>query len=133
MATSHNIKKNILVIDPDREFCKSVCLYLEESYNLIRRQRLEYVHYTIRLKRIDLLLIDADFFQDRLSSFLNSIHKKHPDLKIVVMYTFFAGDKKEELEIADEADALIAKPFDVRKLEEHIEQLLIPQTHKIHS
>ncbi len=127
MVNSRNTKKNILVIDPDREFCKSVCLYLEESYNLIRRQRLEHVDYTILLKRIDLLLIDADYFTDKLSRFLSSVHHKHPDLKIVVMYTFFAGDKKEELEIADEADALIAKPFDVRILEKRIEHLLLPQ------
>lgn len=132
MSASLNTKKNILVIDRDKEFYKNVRLYLEESYNLIRRQGLEYVDYTILLKRIDLLLIDADYFQENLSTFMNTIRQRHPDLKIIVMYTFFAGDKKEELEIADEADALIPKPFDVRILEERINSLLLPATEISH-
>jgi len=121
-------KKNILVIDPDKEFCKSVRLYLEENYNVYSRQGLEYIDYTILLKQINLLLIDADYANQNLLSLLADSRQKHPDLKIVIMYTYFSSNKKEEFNIAETADDMIAKPFDVQLLKEKVDLLLNPVT-----
>ena len=126
MGASVNANANILVIDPDREFCKSVRLYLEESYNVFSRQGLDNIDYAILLKRIDLLLIDADYITENLSEVLSSIHSKHPNLKIIIIYTYFSSNKKEELTIAEEADDLLAKPFDVKVLKEKVDHLIRP-------
>ncbi len=117
-------KKNILVVDPDKEFCKNMRLFLEENYSVTCRHGLEYLDYTILLKRINLLLIDADFGGRKLADVLAQVHQKHPILKSIVMYTYFSSDKNEERTISEEADDMIAKPFDVKILKEKLDSLL---------
>ena len=124
MKLASNSKKNILFVDPDKEFCKSVRLFLEESYAVTCRHDLEYIDYTILLKRIDLMVIDADFGSQKLADMLVFINQKHPLLKSVVMYTYFSSDKKEERIISEEADDMIAKPFDVKLLKGKLDSLL---------
>lgn len=124
MKRQFKSKQNILVIDTDREFCKSVRLYLEENYNVHSGQGLDNIDDTILLKQINLLLIDADFANQNLASILAGIRQKHPQLKIVIMYTYFSSDKKEEFNIAETADGMIAKPFDVQLLKEKVDLLL---------
>ena len=124
MKQLSNSKKNILVVDPDKEFCKSVRLFLEENYTVTCRHGLEYIDYTILLKRINLLIIDADFGSQKLADMLSGIRRKHPVLKSIIMYTYFSSDKKEERIVSEEADDMIAKPFDVKVLKEKLDSLL---------
>ena len=125
MSVKSNSKRNIFVVDPDKDFCESVRLYLEDSYNVNSRQGLEYVDYTILLKKIDLLLIDADYVSQNLIGVLSDVRKKHNNLKIIIMYTYFASNKKDEVLLAKAADDMIAKPFDVQILKEKLESLLL--------
>ncbi len=124
MKSSLNAKKNILFVDPDKEFCKSVRLFLEENYAVTCRHGLEYIDYTILLKRIDLLVIDADFGGQKLAEVLAGLRHKHPLLKSIVMYTYFSSDKKEERIVSEEADDMIAKPFDVKVLKSKLDSFL---------
>ena len=115
--------KNILVIDSDRDFCKNVRLYLEQDYNVVTRQRLKYIDYTIILNKIDLLIIDEGFNKPNLLDFIHEIKQKHRHLKIIVMYTYFRTDKKTEKELFQFVDDLISKPFDVKLLKEKVDRL----------
>lgn len=124
METRNDDKKRILVVDPDEDFCKSVRLYLEESYQVTSRQGLEYIDYTLLLKQTDILVIDADQADRNFSSRLAGIRANHPEIKIVVMYTYFSTNKQDEILLARTADDLIAKPFDVSTLRDKLENLL---------
>ena len=124
MSPAIKTNPNILVIDPDKDFCKNVRLYLEDSYNVFSRQGLEYIDYTILLKQVHVLLIDADYINENLSEIISSIHSKHPALKVIIIYTYFSSNKREEKTIAEEADDLLAKPFDVKVLKEKLDYLL---------
>lgn len=128
MKSSFTSNKNILVVDPDKDFCKNIRLFLEENYAVSCCHELEYLDYTILLKRINLLIIDADFGSQKLADVLSQIHQKHPALKSVVMYTYFSSDKNEERVVSEEADDMIAKPFDVKKLKEKLDLLLVSQS-----
>jgi len=116
-------QKNILVIDTDKDFCRNVRLYLEQDYNVVTRQRLAYIDYTIILNKIDLLIIDADFDKNNLVEFILNIKKNHHHIRIIVMYTYFQSDKKTEKDIFQYANDMIAKPFNVNILKNKVIQL----------
>jgi DNA-binding response OmpR family regulator len=124
-ASIYKKTKNILVIDSDRDFCKNVRLYLEQDYNVVTRQRLKYIDYTIILNKIDLLIIDEGFNKLNLLDFIQEIKQKHTHLKIIVMYTYFQSDKKTEKELFQFVDDMIAKPFDVKLLRNKVNQLFV--------
>ncbi len=117
-------KKNILVIDPDEDFSRNVRLFLEDNYRVIARQELEYIDYTIRLHRIDLLLIEAEYAGSDALSLINHLKASHRNLKIIIMYTYFSADKVTEKNLADCTDDMITKPFDVGLLKEKVDKLL---------
>ena len=128
MANSDiHTKKNILVIDPDEEFCANVRLYLEDSYNIISRQELEYIDYTIGLNRIDLLLLEAEYAGPNVLTLIKHLKRNHRNLKIIIMYTYFSTDKNTEQILAKDTDGLINKPFDVGILKEKLDKLLLPK------
>ena len=124
MSAASLKRPNILVIDPDEEFCKNVRLYLEENYNVNARQGLEYLDYTILFNSIDLILIEADYADSNLVQLLERLKTNHPDLKIIIMYTYFPADKIVEKALAKDADDMIAKPFDVYQLKSKVDTLL---------
>lgn len=117
-------RKNILVIDPDRDFCRNVRLYLEDTYNVNTRQGVEYIDYTISMLKIDLLIIDADRADRAFVTRLDKLKATHPGIRIIIMNTCFPSDKTVEQALVRDADDLIAKPFDVDLLKSKAEQLL---------
>jgi len=117
-------KKNILVIDPDEEFTRDVRLFLEENYNVHTRQGIEYLDYTIVLQKIDLLVIEAEFADTDFIRLLDQLRQNHPRLKIIIMYTYFSADQNIEQALANDADDLISKPFDVALLKSKVDVLL---------
>ncbi len=119
-------KKNILVIDPDEDFCRNVRLYLEDNYNVRTRQGMEYIDYSIILYKIDLLLIEADFATKDSIKIISKLKQTHPKLKILVMYVYFPPDRSIEKALARDADDMIAKPFDVDLLKAKVDTLLRP-------
>ncbi len=123
-SQSINRTKKILVIDPDREFCNNVRLYLEEDYQVLTRQGLRNLEETVLLRQIDLLIIDADYSIDYLVLLIGRLRSKYPSLKIILMYTYFNADKQVERILASDVDDVIAKPFDVDRLKAHIDVLL---------
>jgi DNA-binding NtrC family response regulator len=120
----HTPPKNILVIDPDEDFCRNVRLFLEDNYRVISRQELEYIDYTISLNRIDLLLIEAEFAGADVLTLIKHLKAHHRELKIIIMYTYFSTDKSTERILAKNTDAMITKPFDVGLLKEKLDNLL---------
>ena len=117
-------KKRILVIDPDHDFCKNVSLFLEENYYIDIRKGLDYIDHTIILKKIDLLIIEADFADKNLVDLLKRLKENHGNLKILIMYTYFPSDHEIERQIGKGADDMIAKPFDVYLLKKKVDKLL---------
>ena len=99
-------------------------LYLEENYAVFSRQGLEYLDYTIILKKINLLLIDAENNSPYLAQELSDIRRKHPDVRLIIMYTYFSTSKEEEMKLANVADQMLAKPFDVQILKGKVDILL---------
>lgn len=122
------IRKNILVIDPDEEFSRNVRLYLEENYDVNTRQGIEYLDFTISLKKVDLLIIEADSVDKNMLKLLKQIKQNHPKIKIIIMYTYFSSDRSLEQTVTRNADDLIAKPFDVTLLKNKVDRLLSPAT-----
>jgi len=122
------IRNNILVIDPDEDFCRDVRLYLEENYTVNTRQGIEYLDYTIIFKKIDLLIIEADYADTKLISLLKDLKLNHAKIKIILMYTYFASDKIIEQAVANDADDMITKPFDVALLKNKVDRLLGKQS-----
>lgn len=124
-------KKNILVIDPDKDFCSNVQLFLEENYQVIARQELNYIDYTIILNRIDLLLIEAEYAGADVLSLVKRLKKNHRHLKIIIMYTYFSTDKVTEKNLAHHTDDMINKPFDVDLLKGKIDTLLMQRGFRV--
>lgn len=125
MISKEKIRRNnILVIDPDEDFCRDVRLYLEENYEVNTRQGIEYIDYTIILKKVDLLIIEADYADKNLLQLLEELKRNHAKIKIILMYTYFSSDKLIEQALANDADDMIAKPFDVAILKNKVDQLL---------
>ncbi len=127
-AATYQKPENILVIDSDRDFCKNVRLYLEQDYNVVTRQNLKYIDYTILLNKIDLLIIDEGFDKSNLLNFIQGVKQKHRRLKIIVMYTYFQSDQKTEKELFRFVDDMIAKPFDVKLLKNKVRRLFAAAT-----
>ncbi|MBD3226187.1 MAG: response regulator [Caldithrix sp.] len=117
-------RKNIMVVDPDEDFCRNVRLYLEDNYSVMSRQGLEFLDYSIILYQIDLVLLDADFATHESIKLLKDLKINHPRLKIVVMYVYLSLDREIEKSLAQHADDMIAKPFDVDVLKSKVDQLL---------
>ena len=124
MTNDQPLRKNILVIDPDEEFCRSVRLYLEESYNVSTRQGLDSIDYSIILNKIDLLIIEADLADEELVHTLNQIRHNHPHVMIILMYIYLPSNKNAEHALIRETDDMIAKPFDVDLLRQKVNALL---------
>jgi len=116
--------KTILVVDPDKEFCSNVRLFLEENYQVKTHQGLEYIDYTITLHKINLLVVDADYADKKLVELLSNIKLNHSKIKIIIMYTYFPSDKIIERALARNADDMIEKPFDVSLLKTKADRLL---------
>ena len=116
--------KRVLVVDPDKDFCKNVRLYLEDSYNVTTSQSFDYLNHTILLHKIDLLVIGADFAAQNLLELLNDLKANYSDLKIIIMYNYLPTDKKIGMALLNDADDTIAKPFDVNLLKEKVDVLL---------
>jgi DNA-binding NtrC family response regulator len=118
-------QKNILVVDRDKDFCKNVRLYLEQEYNIVTRQRLKYIDYSIILNKINLFIIDVDFNRKNLLEFIENLKLSHPRIKIIIMYTYFQFDKKTEKDLYQFVDDMIAKPFDVQMLKSKVDKLFL--------
>lgn len=117
-------RNNILVIDPDKEFCRVVRLFLEENYNVFTRQGMEYIDYSIILNKINLIILEADNADYNLVHFINKLRANHSNIKIIIMYTYFSADKPTERALARDVDDMIAKPFDVCLLKSKVDRLL---------
>ncbi|GEM_PF-6845713 len=122
-----NRPKNILVIDPDKEFSENVRLFMEQDYHVDIRQNIEYIDHTIILRRINLVVIDAEYVTRDLVPVLNTIRRHHPGLKIIIMYTYLPEDKILEKDLIDLSDDVIAKPFNVDLLKDKVDHLLLQQ------
>jgi len=120
MAHKETPKRNILVVDPDKDFCNSVRLYLEDSYMVYDRRTLDKIDYTVMLKRIDFLLINADYIQKDFGDVLSRLRLRYPSLIIIVLYTSFSAPQDEKT-LAQLADAMLAKPFDVKLLKKRLD------------
>jgi len=130
MSSLSSKKKSILVIDPDEEFCRSMRLYLEEDYLVTSRQSLDYIDYAIILNKIDLLIIEADLANEELIALISQIRKNHPAIKIIVMYIYLPSNKSIGKALVQDADDMIAKPFDVDILRMKVDALLTPLSDK---
>ncbi|APF18829.1 hypothetical protein Calab_3198 [Caldithrix abyssi DSM 13497] len=117
-------RNNLLVIDPDHEFCKNVGMYLEDSFNVYIRDNVEYLDYTIILNRIDLVIVNVDNADENLLKELFNLKQQHQNVKIILMYTFIPDKPEIRRQLKKIADALITKPFDVELLKIKIECLL---------
>ena len=126
-SNDKHYRKNILVIDPDHEFCKNVGLYLEDSFNVFIRSSIEYLDYTIFLNQVHLILVNVDSPAHFLLKELSSLKQKHPNVKVILMYTLWPEDSSIQKKLKQLADASIAKPFDVERLKIKIENLLRQQ------
>ncbi len=125
MESNSSIQRNnILVIDPDKEFCKDVRLFLEENYNVFTRQGMEYIDYSILLNKINLIILEADNADYNLVHLIDKLRENHSNIKIIIMYTYFTADKTTERALARDADDMIAKPFDVCLLKNKVDRLL---------
>ena len=120
----NTFKHNVLVIDPDHEFCKNVGMFLEDSFNVYIRDGLEYLDYTIILDQIQLMLVNVDNADEAFLEELTNIKQNHPDVKILFMYTLMPEKAEIRFKIKKLADASIAKPFDVELLKIKMDCLL---------
>jgi len=127
MGGIQNKKKNILIIDPDREFCKALSLFLQDHYNVEIRLNLKNIEPAIVLRRIDLLIINAEYSEQELFRLIETVRKKYPQLKIIIMYTVFPTDKISEQLLVRDSDAIITKPFRAEALREKMDDLLCCQ------
>ncbi len=117
-------RNNILVVDPDHEFCKNVGMYLEESFNVYIRDCVEDLDYTILLNQIQLIIVNVDNAEDAFLDALFNLKQNHNEVKFILMYTFIPERPEIKQKLKKLADALIAKPFDVELLKIKIECLL---------
>ncbi|HHE55579.1 MAG TPA: hypothetical protein ENL21_07335 [Caldithrix abyssi] len=123
-SNEKDFKKNVLVLDPDREFCKNVGMFLEDRFNVYIREDVESLDYTILLNQIQLMLVNVDNADAAFLEELSHIKKNHPEVKILFMYTIMPEKADIRLKIKKLADASIAKPFDVELLRIKMECLL---------
>ncbi len=123
-SNEKDFKKNVLVLDPDREFCKNVGMFLEDRFNVYIREDVESLDYTILLNQIQLMLVNVDNADAAFLEELSNIKKNHPDVKILFMYTLMPEKADIRQKIKKLADASIAKPFDVELLRIKMECLL---------
>ncbi len=112
-----------MVVTPDKDFCNSVRLYLEDSYTVYDRRTLDKIDYAVMLRRIDMLLIDVDTMPAGFVSAVWELRKKYPKLVIIVLYTYFA-EQQDEKQLAVVSNEMLAKPFDVKLLKKHLDSYL---------
>ena len=117
-------KNKILVVDSDKEFCQNVRLFLEEDYDVYIRQSCNDLNRFIILKRIDLIICEAEFFNKETLVTFENLRNRHPGLKLILMYTYLSDDAEIKEAFTKDVDDLIAKPFRVDVLKKKVELLL---------
>lgn len=116
---------NILVVDPDEDFAQNVKMFLEETYSVTTTQRIEHLDNTKILNHIDVIVLAVEAV-DGVIELLKQFRSNHEKVKIIIMYTYFSSDKEIEKSLANHADDMISKPFDVALLKNKVDSLLIP-------
>lgn len=122
MLTS--LKNKILVVDSDKEFCQNVRLFLEDEYNVYIRQNCYNLKRFITLKRIELIICEAEFFNKETLETFAGLKRRHPGIRLLLMYTYLSDDLEIKKALLRDVDDLIAKPFRVNELKNKVDRLL---------
>lgn len=95
IAILHNMqsdkygKKSLLLYDSDIEFANNLKLYFEDIFNVFVIKNINNIFEQIELKMIDYLVVEFKNDSIYFKEFINNIQKIFPDLKIVLMSTFY--------------------------------------------
>lgn len=114
----------ILLVDSDKEFCQNVRLFLEDDYEVYIRHSCHDLDRFIMLKSIELIICDAEFFKKDLLAVFERLRKRHPGLKLILMYTYLSDDEEIKKAFSKDVDDLIAKPFPVNLLKKKVQLML---------
>ncbi len=117
-------KKQVLILEQDKDLADSIRIYLEENYIVHICAEPQKLLERIAYHPIDVLLTGIDFPLANLRNLLHQIKMTRPEIKIIVMYMFFDADRGTENLILNDADDYIAKPFDVGILKNKLDKLL---------
>jgi DNA-binding response OmpR family regulator len=112
-----------LVVDPDKDFCNSMKLYLEDSYFIYTSQKVDDLKTIILRYDINILIIGSDYAVHYLVEMIRDLKKSASSLKIIVMYNYLPNEKELAKMLIDYSDDHISKPFDVHLLKEKVERL----------
>jgi len=120
-------KPSILLVDSDREFCRSMALFLREHFSVFVAYSVTDVFYTVYLNNIKILLVNVDALSVRDIEELLHLRRQFPCVKIVALYTYLPQEYEKTRMIREMAEVLLPKPIDAERLLVKIEALLHPR------
>lgn len=113
-------KKSLLLYDSDIEFANNLKLYFEDIFNVFAVENANNIFERIDSKSIDYLVIEYINDSFDFKQLINSIQKTFPDLKIVLMSTFYISEDLNEKSFLNKIDDYVFKPFDVNLLRQKL-------------
>ena len=102
----------ILLLDSDKNFIKSLELFLGEEFLLRSTFHPNLAISMMKKENFDFLLTDINFRSSQFIPFMKRVREIQPDIFIILMYTVFNDKEELESEVQDLADEVLYKPFD---------------------
>jgi DNA-binding response OmpR family regulator len=127
MPRAENKKRKILLFDNDKELADNIKLYLEDIYIVYIVTSIDNLAPELFKQSYDFLIFEATSTDINYNIIINKIRLIIPDIKIVLMCTFFDADNDNERLILGNVDDYIFKPFDVNLLRQKLIKLYSPK------
>ena len=117
-------KKDVVILDSDQDLAQSIKLYLEDSFRVHLVKNPTQLLRILKQTKCDYLISEVDFPKSKFQKVIKFVKNSHPEINIILMYTFFDGEGILEKTVLSKADDFIFKPFDVRILKSKLDQLV---------
>ncbi len=119
-------KPPILLVDSDREFCRSMALFLRENFSVFVAYSAADIFYTVYLNNIKILLVNVDGLSAGDVEELLRLRRQFSCIKVAALYTYLPQEYEKTKMIKEMADVLLSKPIAAERLLVKLEALLHP-------
>ena len=117
----------VLLVDDDDDLCQSLWdLFRENGYRVCLAHGMEEAENRLGRLKYHVVLIDMKLPEGNGGQLLQRVRERHPTAR-TIMITGYRSEMEELVEqaVAGGADAVCYKPFDVKKLLETVEKLVV--------
>jgi DNA-binding NarL/FixJ family response regulator len=116
-------KKTLLIYSPDVNFCSSLSMLFQESYDVVTTTSIGAVNEYAGEHAADLVLIDA-VPTEKLIERLDRLKEASPSTAVIMLYVYSAREKTLDATIRNHVNSVFYKPVEMTAVSQRIQELL---------